>query len=254
MNSPAIIKVDQIQTRFERQTVHESVSFEIIKPEIVALIGGSGCGKSVLLKEIIGLLRPNAGKIYVLGQDVWSLEEQKLTKLRNRFGVLFQNGALFTALSVAQNVAVPLREQTSLPENVIHEIVLLRLALSGLESSTAAKMPSELSGGMRKRVALARALALEPQILFLDEPTSGLDPINARSFDKLVRTLCDSLALSIMLVTHDLDTIEGIVDRVIVLGDGRVLADGAVSEVRKHENEWIKNYFSARWNQKPNTH
>lgn len=246
MPAGSIIRVEEIRTRFGAQTVHDGVSFEIEKPQIVALIGGSGCGKSVLLKEMIGLLKPSSGKVFVLGQEIWALDEAALIQVRNGIGVLFQNGALFSALSVAENVAVPLREQTDLPDKLVEQVVLLRLALSGLSAESAAKMPSELSGGMRKRVALARALALEPQILFLDEPTSGLDPINARAFDKLIRTLCDSLALTIVLVTHDLDTIEGIVDRVIVLGEGRVLADGPAEEVARHEHEWIRTYFASR--------
>lgn len=253
MPAASIIQVQDIKTRFGSQVVHDGVSFQIKQPEIVALIGGSGCGKSVLLKEIIGLQRPTAGKIFVLEKEIWKLAEHQLIQIRNRIGVLFQNGALFSALSVAENIAVPLHEQTDLPAEIIEQIVLLRLALCGLPTSSAAKMPSELSGGMRKRVALARALALEPQILFLDEPTSGLDPINARAFDKLIRTLCDSLALTIILVTHDLDTIEGIVDRVIVLGEGHVLADGPVREVSRNQHEWIQTYFASRWNQKPST-
>jgi phospholipid/cholesterol/gamma-HCH transport system ATP-binding protein len=245
MTTP-IIEVKDIVTRFGETTVHDGVTFSITPGQIVAIIGGSGCGKSVLLKEAIGLLRPTSGSISICGHDVWSASEVELEELRKRYGVLFQNGALFSALTVGENVAVPLREETTLPPDVINAIVELRLGLSGLPVSVATKMPAELSGGMRKRAALARALALEPELLFLDEPTSGLDPINARAFDQLVRTLCDGIGLTVVMVTHDLDTLESIVDTVIALADGKVLAQGPVNEVAKVEHPWIKSYFSAR--------
>ena len=245
MTTP-IIEVKDIVTRFGKTTVHDGVTFSITPGQIVAIIGGSGCGKSVLLKETIGLLRPTSGSISICGHDVWSASEVELEELRKRYGVLFQNGALFSALTVGENVAVPLREDTALPEDIINDIVELRLGLSGLPVSVATKMPAELSGGMRKRAALARALALEPELLFLDEPTSGLDPINARAFDQLVRTLCDGIGLTVVMVTHDLDTLESIVDTVIALADGKVLAQGPVREVAKVEHPWIKSYFSAR--------
>lgn len=243
--APAIV-IESVATKFEDTWVHQDVSFSVEKGSIVALIGMSGCGKSVLLREIIGLLRPTSGHIQIFGSDIWTLSESALGEIRNRFGVLFQNGALFSSLSVEQNVAVPLREQMELAPALLESIVELRLALSGLSPSVGSKMPSELSGGMRKRVALARALALEPEILFLDEPTSGLDPINARAFDTLIRTLSDSLGLTVLLVTHDLDTLEGIVDKVVVLGEGRVLAEGPVREVSIKDHPWIKTYFSSR--------
>jgi len=242
----AIIEARSVETKFGDVVVHRDVSFSISEPSVVALIGGSGCGKSVLLREIVGLLRPTGGKTFLFGTDIWGADQAALHAVRMRFGVLFQNGALFSALNVCDNVAVPLREQSDLPESLVEEMVCLRLGLSGLPEGTAMKMPSELSGGMRKRVALARALALEPEVLFLDEPTSGLDPINARGFDQLVRTLCDSLGITVVLVTHDLDTLWGIVDRVIVLGEGRVLADGSISEVAQFKHDWVQAYFSAR--------
>lgn len=241
-----IIEIRDVVTRFGITTVHDGVTFSIMPGQIVAIIGGSGCGKSVLLKEAIGLLRPTAGEILIGGQSVWRSSEVELEALRRRYGVLFQNGALFSALTVGENIAVPLKEDTRLPEDVIKDIVELRLGLSGLPVSVAAKMPAELSGGMRKRAALARALALEPELLFLDEPTSGLDPINARAFDQLVRTLCDGIGLTIVMVTHDLDTLGSIVDTVIALADGKVLAQGTVGEVSKVDHPWIKSYFSAR--------
>ncbi len=246
MGEASLIHVDSIVTIFGNKPVHTGVSFQIDKPSIVALIGESGCGKSVLLREIIGLHTPHSGKVSLFGHDMHHADKLSLQRCRNQFGVLFQDGALFSALSVGENVAVPLREHTALSDQAIERIVELRLVLSGLSTSTAYKAPSELSGGMRKRVALARALALEPKLLFLDEPTSGLDPINARAFDELIRGLCDGLGLTVLLVTHDLDTLEGIVDRVIVLSGGQVLADGPVSQVAKIQHPWIQSYFSAR--------
>jgi phospholipid/cholesterol/gamma-HCH transport system ATP-binding protein len=242
-----VIEVRDIVTRFGRQTVHQGLSFTIEPATIVGIIGSSGSGKSVLLREIIGLLRPTSGSVSLFGNQVWaSGDEQQKRDTRNRFGVLFQDGALFSNLSVAENISVPLLEQMNLPPDLINDLVDLRLALSGLPQSAGPKMPSELSGGMRKRAALARALALEPELLFLDEPTSGLDPITARGFDQLIRSLCDNLGLTIVLVTHDLDTLEGIVDRIIALADGKVLADGPPNEVARVDHPWIKTYFSSR--------
>lgn len=245
-NGGAVLEVDGVITRFGQQLVHDGVSFGVARGEVVALIGGSGTGKSVLVKEIIGLVRPAAGTIRLLGADVWASGQPTLDQLRRRFGMLFQDGALFSSLTVAENIAVPFREHTDLPEDLIPALVGFKLALVGLAPETATKMPAQLSGGMRKRVALARALALEPEILFLDEPTSGLDPIGARGFDRMVRVLSDSLGLTVFIVTHDLDTILSIVDRVIVLSEGRVIADGAVTEVRELGEPWIREYFSAR--------
>lgn len=245
MNQDAIT-VDSVVTRFGETTVHNGVSFSVRRGTVAAVIGGSGCGKSTLLKEIVGLLRPTEGRLVLLGQDVWKISPEELEHLRQRFGVLFQNGALFSALSIGENIAIPFREQAQLPEDVIPELVQLRLALTSLPRDTVLKMPSELSGGMRKRVALARALALEPEVVFLDEPTSGLDPINARAFDKLIRTLCDSLGLTFFMVTHDLDSIAAIADQVVVLDGGKVAANGTLQEVMKSEHPWIKEYFSSR--------
>ena len=244
--SEPVIEIDGIVSRFGRQTVHQGVSFSVNRGELVALIGSSGTGKTVLMREIIGLRRPDAGTISVLGVDMWHAPQASLQAVRRRFGVVFQDGALFSSLTVAENVATPLREHTSLPSRLIDPLVDLRLALAGLAPEVGRKMPGELSGGMRKRVALARALALEPELLFLDEPTSGLDPITARAFDALVRFLCDDLGITVLLVTHDLDTLDGIVGRVIVLGEGRVLADGTPREVRKVDDPWIREYFAGR--------
>ncbi len=241
-----VIEVENVVTRLGGKLIHRGLNMTVNSGEIVSIIGGSGSGKSTLLREIIGLLEPESGTIKLLGVDVWkcSNEEQNLT--RNRFGVLFQNGALFSALNVGENVAVPLREHTTLPDDLIDEIVELRLALVGLSPDTMVKMPSELSGGMRKRVALARALALDPEVVFLDEPTSGLDPINSRAFDELVKTLRDGLGITVIMVTHDLDSILAITDRLVVIDDGLILAQGSVEEVRKIDHPWISAYFSAR--------
>lgn len=241
----AVLDVAALHTRLAGQSLHTGVNFKVNRGEVVALIGGSGTGKTVLLRECIGLLRPLSGLVRLLGESVWDLPPAGLADLRRRFGVLFQEGALFSSLTVAENVATPLREHTDLPRGLRDEVVDLMIRLAGLPAEAAGKRPAELSGGMKKRAALARALALEPEILFLDEPTSGLDPISARAFDKLLRTLCDSLGLTALLTTHDLDTLWGMVDRVIVLHDGRVIADGPVPEVAKYDHPWIRAYFSA---------
>jgi phospholipid/cholesterol/gamma-HCH transport system ATP-binding protein len=228
-----VLEVRDIVTRFGADVVHDGVSFAVQRGEVVALIGGSGTGKSVLLKEMIGLLRPTSGSVHLLGTDVCRSSEEEMNGLRRRFGMLFQDGALFSSLSVAENIAVPLREHTDLPDALIAPLVGFKLSLVGLSPDTGRKTPAELSGGMRKRVALARALALEPEILFLDEPTSGLDPIGARAFDSLVRALSDSLGLTVFMVTHDLDTLLSIIDRTIALSTGKVIADGPVAAVMR---------------------
>jgi len=237
------IEVNGIVTRFGTRTVHDGISFGVPRGQVVALIGGSGSGKSVLLREIIGLMRPAAGTVRVLGTEVWSAGQDELDALRRRFGMMFQDGALFSSLTVAENVATPLREHARVPAHLLASLVALRIALAGLPAEAGARMPSELSGGMRKRAAVARALALEPELLFLDEPTSGLDPVTARGFDKLVRFLADELGLTIFLVTHDLDTLLGIVDRAIVLARGKLIADGTVNEIMRTDDPWLRAYF-----------
>ena len=244
--SEPVIEVDGIVTRFGTQVVHDGVSFGIGRGELVALIGGSGTGKSVLLREMIGLHRPSAGKVRLLGTDVWNSDADELTAMRRRFGMMFQDGAMFSSLNVAANVATPILEHAKVPKDLLAPLVDLRLNLAGLSADVGRKMPSELSGGMRKRAAIARALALEPEVLFLDEPTSGLDPITARAFDQLLQFLCRDLGITVLIVTHDLDTLLTIAQRIIVLGDGKVVADGTVSEVIAVDDPWIRSYFSVR--------
>ena len=242
----SVLEVQDLVTRFGAERIHDGVSFSVRRGEMVALIGGSGTGKSVLLKEVIGLLRPAGGSIRLLGAEVWRSSPDEMNALRRRFGMLFQDGALFSSLTVAENIAVPFRENTDLPAELVSALVGFKLSLVGLAPETGAKMPAQLSGGMRKRAALARALALEPEILFLDEPTSGLDPVGARAFDRLVRVLCDSLGLTVFIVTHDLDTLLSVIDRAIVLAHGKVIADGPVEAVRRTDDAWIRDYFAAR--------
>ncbi len=237
------VRVQDVVTRFGAQVVHAGVGFDVPRGEVVALIGGSGSGKSVLLRAIIGLIRPASGRIELLGTSIWDCGEDELKALRRRFGMLFQDGALFSSLTVAQNVAVPFREHTTLSMDVISALASSKIALVGLPADAAAKLPSQLSGGMRKRAALARALALEPEILFLDEPTSGLDPVGARDFHGLLRVLADGLGLTVLVVTHDVDLLMSIADRAVVLGAGEVIADGPVDRVRAVDHPWLRRYF-----------
>lgn len=241
-----VIELAGIQTRLGGKQIHSGVDFTIRRGELVALIGGSGSGKSVLLRETIGLLRPSAGTVRLFGTDVWNAPAAELDAVRRRFGMMFQEGALFSSLSVADNVATPLREHTDTPPGQLDALVDLRLSLAGFPIDSRDKLPSELSGGMKKRAAIARALALEPEILFLDEPTSGLDPITARAFDELMRFLCHNLGITVLMITHDLDTLFGIAERLIVLGEGRLIADGTLEEVRRVDHPWIRDYFSTR--------
>jgi len=241
-----VIDVRGIVTRFGKQVVHDGLDLQIRRGDLVALIGGSGTGKSVLLREIIGLHRPDAGSVTLLGTDVWNASPDLLATVRRRFGMMFQEGALFSSLTVAANVATPLREHCSLPDDLLDELVRLRLTLAGLPPDAADKMPSQLSGGMVKRAAIARAIALEPEVLFLDEPTSGLDPITARAFDALLTFLNRDLGITVLLVTHDLDSLVGIARRIVVLGQGRVIADGSLAEITAVDDPWIQSYFSSR--------
>ncbi len=241
-----VIEIEALHTRFGSRVVHERIDLCVRRGELVALVGGSGSGKSVLLREVTGLHRPSAGIVRLFGVDLWQAGADELALLRRRIGMLFQDGALFSSLDVAGNVAAPMRESRSIPARWIPALVRLRIAMAGLPPDAATKMPSELSGGMRKRAAIARALALEPEVLFLDEPTSGLDPVTARALDALLASLNRDLGITIVLVTHDIDTVLTIVRRVIVLRAGTIVADGPPHEVCRADDPWIRSWFASR--------
>lgn len=241
--SAAIIEVNNICTRFGDAVVHEDVTLDVRRGEIFSLVGGSGCGKSTLLREIIMLQAPVSGSIRVFGQEVVGLNDEAALPLRKRWGVMFERGALFSSLTVLENVGLPLREHTSLDSGLIDELAMVKISLAGLPSAAAAKFPNELSGGMRKRAALARALALDPELVFLDEPTAGLDPLSASGFDELVLNLKESLGLTIMMVTHDLDLLWRVADRVAVLGENRVLGIGTMEALSREAHPIIREYF-----------
>jgi phospholipid/cholesterol/gamma-HCH transport system ATP-binding protein len=222
--------------------VHDGVSFDVYPGEVLGIVGGSGSGKSVLLRTMLGLHHPNAGTVSMEGKDITQLPEAQLLAVKRRYGVTFQHGALFTALTVAENVQLPLREHFDLSESTLDTLAELRLYMVGLPLEAGAKLPSQLSGGMIKRAALARALALDPTILFLDEPTSGLDPISAAAFDQLVVFLQKSLQLTVVMITHDLDTIMTTCDRVAVLVDKKMIVD-TLKGIVQNPHPWIHDYF-----------
>ncbi|WP_410457971.1 ABC transporter ATP-binding protein [Pseudomonas fluorescens] len=238
-----MIEARGICNRFGTQSVHEQLDLDLYRGEILAVVGGSGSGKSVLLRSIVGLRRPNEGQVKVFGQDLSGVNDEQRSKVERRFGVLFQKGALFSSLTVTENVALPLIEHAGLSRADAEHLAGVKLALAGLPISAADKYPSSLSGGMIKRAALARALALDPDILFLDEPTAGLDPIGAAAFDQLILTLRDALGLSVFLITHDLDTLYTITDRVAVLSQKKVLVAGPIAQVEDTDDTWIHEYF-----------
>ncbi len=239
----AVVEIRGLNTRFGAAVVHEDVSFSVRRGEIFALVGASGCGKSTLLREAIVLQPPVSGSIRVFGREVVGLSDEEALPLRRRWGVMFERGALFSALTVTENVGMVLHEHSALHLGLIEEIAALKIALTGLPADAGPKYPSELSGGMRKRAALARAIALDPELLFLDEPTAGLDPLSATGIDELVRSLRDALGLTIMLVTHDLDLLWRAADRVAVLGDGRILGIGTMAELAESGHPLIREYF-----------
>ena len=238
-----LIEVQHIHTRFGAAVVHDDVSLTIDKGEVFAIAGGNGSGKSVLMREMILLQQPTAGDIQIFGRNTKTMDEANVLALRRRCGVLFQHGALFSSLTVAENVAVPLREHTALSAALIQELALLKIASTGFPMASVTKYPNELSGGMRRRAALARALALDPELLFLDEPTSGLDPISAAAFDELTQQLREWFRLTIVIITHDLDSLWRIVDRVAVLGNGKVLGIGTMKELSQSNDPLIHEYF-----------
>lgn len=238
-----VIEVSHVSTRFGTAIVHQDVSLTVMRGEVFAIAGGNGCGKSTLLREIIGLLTPTTGTISLLGVNSRELEQPDGSPLHRRFGVMFQHGALFSSMTLSENVAVPLKEHTTLSARLIREIVALKIALVGLPPDSAVKFPSELSGGMRRRAALARAIVMDPELLFLDEPTAGLDPMIAAGFDDLVLDLKRLLGLTVVMVTHDLDSLWRIADRVAVLGDGRVLGMGTMEALAASEDPVVQGYF-----------
>ena len=239
------IVIRGLRNSFGDTVVHEGLDLEVKRGEILGVVGGSGTGKSVLMRSIIGLQIPDEGEIEVFGKDILDAEPDEEIGVRNRWGVLFQGGALFSTLTVGENVEVPLKQfYPELDPELRHEIARYKVVMSGLPEEAAAKYPSELSGGMKKRAGLARALALDPELLFLDEPTAGLDPIGAAAFDELTRNLTDILGLTVFLITHDLDTLYAICDRVAVLADGKVIAVGTIPELLQTDHPWIEEYFN----------
>jgi len=241
----AIISVRGLVNRFGEQVVHDDLDLDVRRGEIIGVVGGSGTGKSVLMRSILGLRRPNAGSIEVLGVDARADDAASRLHIERNTGVLFQDGALFSSLTVGENVQVPLKEHSpELPDSWRYELALLKVKLAGLPADAIDKLPSQLSGGMRKRAGLARALALDPPLLFLDEPTAGLDPIGANAFDRLIRTLQQALGLTVFLITHDLDTLYAICDRVAVLADRKVVAVGPLEEIERLDHPWVREYFN----------
>ncbi|MFG6666646.1 ABC transporter ATP-binding protein [Halomonas sp. HNIBRBA4712] len=239
-----VIRVRGLVNRFGDHAVHEGLDLTVERGEILGVVGGSGTGKSVLLRSIVGLKRPDEGSIEVLGTDLSTLESEERSRIERRFGVLFQQGALFSSLNLQENIALPLIEHAGLSRPDAEYLARIKLSLVGLEPEDALKSPESLSGGMIKRAALARALAMDPDILFLDEPTAGLDPIGAASFDKLIKTLRDALGFSVFLVTHDLDTLYAACDRVAVLSQKRVLVADTLENVAQTDDEWVQEYFN----------
>jgi phospholipid/cholesterol/gamma-HCH transport system ATP-binding protein len=242
----AIISVRDLVVGFGDKLIMNGLNLDVYRGEILGFVGASGTGKSVLTRTILGLTPKRRGTIEVFGQDVDELKEQGRKAMERRWGVLFQQGALFSSLTVRQNVQVPMREHLKLSEELMDELALLKLELVGLKPEVAERYPSELSGGMIKRVALARALSLDPEIVFLDEPTSGLDPIGAQDFDELIATLQKTLGLTVFMVTHDLGSLYSVCDRIAALGDGRVIAEGPIETMLRSEHPWLKSYFHGK--------
>ncbi|MEM9170591.1 MAG: ABC transporter ATP-binding protein [Pseudomonadota bacterium] len=239
-----VIDVRGLRNQFGDFVVHEDLNLRVRKGEILGVVGGSGTGKSVLMRTIIGLKEPAAGTVEVFGRDFYKSNDAERLEIEKRWGVLFQGGALFSSMTVAQNVMTPIREHLRSPDALAQDIAALKISMSGLPPEAGDKYPSELSGGMKKRAGLARALALDPEIVFLDEPTAGLDPIGAAKFDELIVNLKKSLGLTVFMVTHDLDTLHAACDRIAVLAEKRVIECGAMDEVTRSDHPWIREYFS----------
>lgn len=239
----AVIEVRGLLNQFGTQVVHEGLDLDVYRGEVLGIVGGSGTGKSVLLRSIVGLIRPKAGEIRVFGQDVLSANEAERREMEKRWGVLFQDGALFSSLTVLQNVEAPMREHLNISPAMRQALGELKISMVGLPALACGKFPSELSGGMRKRAGLARALSLDPEIVFLDEPTAGLDPIGAAAFDDLIGKLQQSLGLTVFMVTHDLDSLHAICDRIAVLAEKKVLVTGSMADMMKVDHPWVREYF-----------
>ncbi len=245
MSTPTdnIIEVRGLRLRFGSTWVHDGIDCDVRSREVFAIVGGSGSGKTTLMRQMLMLQRPTEGSIHMFGTEMTTASDTRIEQLRRRCGVLFQHGAMFSGLNVLENVSFPLQEHTDLPRNEIEELARIRIGMVGLDPDTAWKYPAQLSGGMLKRAALARALALDPELLFLDEPTSGLDPVSAGAFDDLVLRLRDAMQLTIVFVTHDLDSLWRISDRVLFLGRAKALADGPIAEVVNSDVEEVRQYF-----------
>ncbi|MBT5051026.1 MAG: ABC transporter ATP-binding protein [Rhodospirillaceae bacterium] len=241
-SSEIVIRIAGLRTQFGSTIIHDGLDLEVRRGEVMGIVGGSGTGKSVLLNTIVGLNKHTAGTISLFGQDLSKLNEADSRQIKTRWGVLFQQGALFSSLTVAQNVQVPMKEFTDLSPAMMNELTALKISMVGLPHDACHKYPSEISGGMRKRAGLARALALDPEILFLDEPTAGLDPIGAAAFDTLIDDLRDSLGLTVFMVTHDLDSLYAITDRIAVLVDHHVIV-GTLTDLLQNPHPWIHEYF-----------
>jgi phospholipid/cholesterol/gamma-HCH transport system ATP-binding protein len=239
-----VIRAQDIVTQFGQNVVHDKISFEISKGEIFGLLGGSGSGKSTLLREMISLQKYASGSMEVLEKDLKNIDNKELHLLRMRYGVLFQFGALYSSLNVLDNIAIALKEYTKLSSKAIEEAALMKLHMVGLDAKSAFLYPSELSGGMKKRVGLARSLALDPHILFLDEPTSGLDPKSARAFDELILALRDTLGITVIMVTHDKDTISGVLDKFIILKDAKIAFCGNIEALQKSEDRDLQEFLN----------
>lgn len=247
--SETVIVMEHVETRFGERVIHSDINLAVSKGEILGIVGGSGSGKTTLMREMIGLESPAAGRIFLFDQEL-TPGKNVIAKLRDRFGVLFQSGALFTALTVYDNIALPLRELKLLPEDMIGELVCMKLSMVGLDAYAANLLPAALSGGMVKRAALARALALEPELLFLDEPTSGLDPIASEAFTHLVASLHRELGFTVVLITHDLNTVRDLCHRVAVLADRRLVALGTVAEVVRCDHPFVRRFFHGEYAQR----
>jgi phospholipid/cholesterol/gamma-HCH transport system ATP-binding protein len=243
-NKDVIIKVRGLVNAFGNKVLHDHIDLDVYRGEVLGIVGGSGSGKSVLLRSIIGLIQPREGTVEVFGEPIrGEIESTAMQRIEVRWGVLFQEGALFSSQTVAENIQVPLREYTSMSQELMDEIACMKLGMVGLPPDAGGKFPSELSGGMKKRAGLARALALDPELLFLDEPTAGLDPISANQFDELIKQLQKILGLTVFLVTHDLDTLRAVTDRIAVLVNKKLVI-GTIAELRRNKDPWIQEYFA----------